>query len=81
MKIRPWLQFFRLPNLPTAPGDALAGAAVLMCFSAGGFAQAAAAGAAALGFYMFGLADNDIVGVSADARDGVGARDRAGARD
>lgn len=69
VKIKPWLQFFRLPNLPTAPGDALAGAAVLMCFSGGGFAQAVAAGAAALGFYMFGLGDNDIVGVAADAQD------------
>ena len=69
VKIRPWLQFFRLPNLPTAPGDALAGAAVLMCLSSGGFVQAVAAGGAALGFYMFGLADNDIVGGAADAQD------------
>jgi len=69
VKIRPWLQFFRLPNLPTAPGDALAGAAVLMCFSGGGFEQAVAAGAAALGVYMFGLADNDIAGVAADTQD------------
>ncbi len=69
MKIRPWLQFFRLPNLPTAPGDALAGAAFLLQDGAGGFAQAVAAGAAALGLYMFGLADNDIVGVDADAKD------------
>ena len=44
MKIRPWLQFFRLPNLPTAPGDALAGAAFLLQDGAGGFAQAVAAG-------------------------------------
>ncbi|MGN0852705.1 MAG: hypothetical protein ACI4Q3_04940 [Kiritimatiellia bacterium] len=28
MKLRPWFKFFRLPNLPTAPGDALAGAAM-----------------------------------------------------
>ena len=28
MKLLPWFRFFRLPNLPTAPGDALAGAAV-----------------------------------------------------
>ncbi len=69
MKIRPWLQLFRLPNLPTAPGDALAGAAVLMCFSAGGLAQAVAAGATALGFYMFGLADNDIVGAPTDGQE------------
>ena len=67
MKIRPWLQFFRLPNLPTAPGDALAGAAFFLASdAAGGFARTVAAGAAALGLYMFGLADNDIVGVSSD---------------
>ena len=28
MKLLPWFRFFRLLNLPTAPGDALAGAAV-----------------------------------------------------
>ena len=37
-----------------------------MCFSGGSLAQAVAAGAAALGLYMFGLADNDIVGALAD---------------
>ena len=66
VKIKPWLQFFRLPNLPTAPGDALAGAAFFLAADGDGLAQAVAAGAAALGFYMFGLADNDIVGVNAD---------------
>ena len=66
VKIKPWLQFFRLPNLPTAPGDALAGAAFFLAADGSGLAQAVAAGAAALGFYMFGLADNDIVGVAAD---------------
>ena len=69
VKIRPWLQFFRLPNLPTAPGDALVGAAFFLSFGGEGFAQTVAAGAAALGFYMFGLADNDIVGVNADAQE------------
>lgn len=66
MKIRPWLQFFRLPNLPTAPGDALAGGAFFLSADGDGFAQVVAAGVAALGLYMFGLADNDIVGASAD---------------
>ena len=66
VKIRPWLQFFRLPNLPTAPGDALVGAAFFLSFGGEGFAQTVAAGAAALGLYMFGLTDNDIVGASAD---------------
>lgn len=80
MKIRPWLQFFRLPNLPTAPGDALAGAAFFLAADGEGLAQAVAAGAAALGFYMFGLADNDIVGVNADARDNADGPERPLAR-
>lgn len=66
VKIKPWLQFFRLPNLPTAPGDALAGAAFFLSADGDGFAQAVAAGIAALSLYMFGLADNDIVGVATD---------------
>jgi len=79
MKLRPWLQFFRLPNLPTAPGDALAGAALLLgafpeTFGArlsatmGGLLPALASGAAAWFFYLFGLADNDIAGAAEDAR-------------
>ena len=27
--LAPWLVFFRLPNLPTAPGDAIAGVPTL----------------------------------------------------
>ena len=68
MKPRPWLQFFRLPNLPTAPGDALAGAAFFLD-SVGGIASAVAAGWAVLCLYLFGLADNDIVGCATDAAD------------
>lgn len=69
-KIDQWLRFFRLPNLPTAPGDAVAGACVAWaaCGAAGDpAAQALSAGAAALFLYMYGLADNDIAGASADA--------------
>lgn len=70
-----WFTFFRLPNLPTAPGDAIAGAAICLAISQ---PQAAifieqealpkllAAGAVALLLYMFGLADNDIVGAEED---------------
>ena len=71
-KIAPWLVFFRLPNLPTAPGDAIAGAAIALSltqvFDASSTVplQLIAAGAAALLFYMFGLADNDIVGAEED---------------
>ncbi len=67
MKIRPWLQLFRLPNLPTAPGDALAGAAVAMALAGGSFRSALVAGGAAFFLYMYGLADNDIVGAATDA--------------
>lgn len=67
MKLLPWLEFFRLPNLPTAPGDALAGAAVLLAFAGGSPRRALVAGVAALGLYMYGLADNDVVGAPADA--------------
>lgn len=69
MKLLPWLQFFRLPNLPTAPGDALAGAAVgLMLLEGGDARRALAAGGAAFFFYLYGLADNDVVGATTDAR-------------
>jgi len=66
--IHAWMTLFRLPNLPTAPGDALAGAA--MAAASGGFvarpSSVAAAAASALFLYMYGLADNDIVGIAAD---------------
>ena len=62
MMLRPWLQFFRIPNLPTAPGDALAGAVMGVALTGGDVRHALVAGAAALFLYMYGLADNDIVG-------------------
>ncbi len=71
-KIASWLVFFRLPNLPTAPGDAIAGAAIALSLaqvSGDGSTvplQLIAAGSAALLLYMFGLADNDIVGAEED---------------
>ena len=61
-----WLKFFRLPNLPTAPGDALVGAAFLLPFVPDARMQAFAAAGAALFLYLFGLADNDIVGAATD---------------
>lgn len=75
LKTAAWLAFFRLPNLPTAPGDALAGAAIALSVSQDfdpSFLEPMvlrnllAAGAAALFVYMFGLADNDIVGAEED---------------
>ncbi len=79
MSIKPWLRLFRVPNLPTALGDATAGAALAVAVladgsaaspdpTAGGVARAfLAAAAAELLLYLFGLADNDIAGAEADA--------------
>ena len=69
-----WLSLFRLPNLPTAPGDALAGAAICLSLSHPGaisiepdtLLKLLAAGGVALLLYMAGLADNDIVGAEED---------------
>lgn len=69
MKLLPWLRLFRLPNLPTAPGDAFAGAAAGLMLTAGGdVRRALAAGGAAFCLYLYGLADNDVVGAAEDAR-------------
>jgi len=67
---RAWLQLFRVPNLPTAAGDAVAGAALVLALrgpAPGAVAAALAAGAAELLFYMAGLADNDLVGAATDS--------------
>lgn len=79
MKIRGFLKLFRLPNLPTAPGDALAGAAfvasaamnnsnlrISAIVSPWALITVVGVALAALFLYMFGLADNDIVGVKED---------------
>ena len=65
--MKAWLQFFRIPNLPTAPGDALAGAAVVLLLRGGSISAALTAGVAALFHYMYGLADNDVTGAASDA--------------
>ena len=67
LKDNPWLRFFRVPNLPTAPGDALAGAAFMMPVGDATLPQAFAAAVGVLFMYMFGLADNDVVDARADA--------------
>lgn len=70
--IKPWLQLFRVPNLPTAVGDAVAGGAMVafLVFGKGVpgsvVAAALAAGAAELLLYLGGLADNDLVDEEAD---------------
>jgi len=71
--MKAWLRFFRVVNLPTVPGDVLVGAAAI---SSGGeaassplvgmFLPLSAACLASVCLYMFGLADNDIVGAKKD---------------
>ena len=62
-----WLRLFRVVNLPTVPGDILVGAAAA---AAAGLSVAmrplAGACAASVLLYMYGLADNDIVGAKSD---------------
>ena len=67
LKDSPWLRFFRVPNLPTAPGDALAGAAFMMPTGDAQLPQAFAAAVGVLFMYMYGLADNDLAGACTDA--------------
>ena len=75
--IRPWLRFFRVVNLPTVPGDVLAGASAVVFWVinarrtvpydvASGLRLAAFAALASVFLYMFGLADNDIVDAKKD---------------
>ena len=66
--LKTWLKFFRVVNLPTVPGDVLVGAAAVMSANGGmpGLGAPVAACVAAVFLYMFGLADNDIVGAKTD---------------
>lgn len=65
-----WLRFFRIVNLPTVPGDLFAGAASVLTFApaaaSGALAKVAVAVAASCCLYLYGLADNDIVGAPTD---------------
>ena len=76
--IKPWLRFFRVVNLPTVPGDVLAGASAVVYWTvnarrtvpydvSAGLRLVAFAALASVFMYMFGLADNDIVGAKKDA--------------
>lgn len=67
-KIHAWLRFFRVVNLPTVPGDVFVGAAVAQAVThcAVNPAILAATCLASVLLYMFGLADNDIVGAATD---------------
>ena len=67
--IKAWLRFFRVVNLPTVPGDIWVGAVAAwwgenIAWSTGcALFNATIAGVL---LYMFGLADNDIVGARTD---------------
>ena len=65
-----WLRFFRVVNLPTLPGDVMAGAAAILAtspkFEPQAFASTAWAVVASIMVYLYGLADNDIVGSATD---------------
>jgi len=72
-----WLRFFRVVNLPTVPGDVLVGAGAFVFGvvnarrtvaydASAGLRLALFAAAASVFLYMFGLADNDIVGAKKD---------------
>ena len=67
--LKAWLRFFRVVNLPTVPGDIWVGAvavwfgAGIICDYGAPLFNATIAGGL---LYMFGLADNDIVGAKTD---------------
>ena len=67
--MKAWLRFFRVVNLPTVPGDIWVGAvavwfgAGIICDYGAPLFNATIAGAL---LYLFGLADNDIVGAKTD---------------
>ena len=75
--MKAWLRFFRVVNLPTVPGDVLVGAsAFILTVSnarrtvpydvSAGLRLVAFAALTSVFMYMFGLADNDIVGARKD---------------
>lgn len=62
-----WLRFFRIVNLPTVPGDVMVGAAaVFYTLGGGSLSPVVYAELASCGVYLYGLADNDIVGAKTD---------------
>lgn len=76
--MKAWLRFFRVVNLPTVPGDVLVGAAAVIWTASNarrtvpydvsaGLRLVSFAALASVFMYMFGLADNDIVGARNDA--------------
>ena len=67
--LKAWLRFFRVVNLPTVPGDIWVGAVAYWFGEGVIFSDSTAlfnATIAGVLLYMFGLADNDIVGAKTD---------------
>lgn len=70
-----WIQLLRLPNLPTVPGDVIAGATIAALARGGAnpsmaqTPQLLAACAASVALYAGGLIDNDLVDAARDATD------------
>ena len=68
-RLMTWLRFFRIVNLPTVPGDVLVGALATLFFCNHAVVQASTlvfACMASCCLYLYGLADNDIVGSRVD---------------
>ena len=63
-----WLRLFRVQNLVTVPGDALAGAAACGALTAANASHLAFVCAASVFMYTYGLVDNDIVGAPTDPK-------------
>ncbi len=66
---KPFLKLFRAVNIPTVPGDVLVGAAAaVLALGEGAYVsqKVAFASVSSILLYMFGLADNDIVGAKTD---------------
>ena len=72
MAVSSWLKLFRVVNLPTVPGDVLVGAAATLAWggcesaSAQDMTRIALAAVSSCFLYLFGLADNDMVGAATD---------------
>jgi hypothetical protein len=67
-KLHAWLELFRLPNLLTVPGDALAGACLVSLFSGRSVSafELVGVGLCVLLLYAMGLVQNDLVDMSED---------------
>lgn len=63
-----WLRLFRVQNLVTVPGDVIVGAAAAGGLSAARAGDLALVCAASTLMYMYGLADNDVVGAATDPK-------------